>query len=121
MNAKMVGCRSLSVALVFLLFWLAASGGLASASDKVALRASPNRLVPKHSAPSAEFSLPDQPSEQELMRTRLFPEPLLPIGATPSPAQNRQLAMALGLHAQRAVADDFSALEEFLAQHPDSP
>jgi hypothetical protein len=121
MNAKVIGCKRLPGGLVCLLFWLAASAGLADTPNKFALSATPNRLVPKHSAPSAEFSLPEEPSEQELMRTRLFPEPLLAVGATPSTAQNRQLAMALRLHAQRAVADDFSTLEEFITQHPDSP
>jgi hypothetical protein len=65
MNSK-VGCRSLSVAVVFLLFWLAAAGGSADVPDKFALRANPNRLVPKHSAPAAGFMLAEQlPSKQQ--------------------------------------------------------
>src|SRR5580704_3780780 len=58
-----------------------------------------NRTVPAHSAPNAGFVL----------------------SANPSVKENRQVADALRQHVQRAVADDFAALEAYVAVHPESP
>ena len=44
----------------------------------------------------------------------------MPVGHPPSEKENRELAAALQSYRQRAIADDFSALEQFLTQHPDS-
>jgi RHS repeat-associated protein len=83
--------------------------------------AAPNRVVPPHSAPTVGFSIPDQPTEDDIKHVRLFAEPLLPVGGKPSAEQNRQLAAVLLRHSRRAMADDFSELEQFVAAYPDSP
>jgi RHS repeat-associated protein len=80
-----------------------------------------NRTVPAHSPPSAGFVLSENPSEQEIRHVRLFAEPLVPTGSVPSAEENRQIADALRQHVQRPVADDFSALEQYVAAHLDSP
>jgi RHS repeat-associated protein len=80
-----------------------------------------NRTVPAHSAPSAGFVLSETPSTQDIRHVRLFAEPLVPTGAEPSAEENRQLAHALSQHAQRTINDDFSALEQFVADHQNSP
>ena len=80
-----------------------------------------NRTVPAHSAPNAGFVLSANPSEQEIRQVRLFAEPLVPTGSVPSAEENRQVAEALRQHVQRTIADDFSALEQFVAAHPESP
>ncbi len=80
-----------------------------------------NRTVPAHSAPNVGFVLSENPSTQEIRNVRLFAEPLVPVGLEPSAVQNSQLAKALGQHARRAALDDFSALDQFVADHPNSP
>ena len=80
-----------------------------------------NRTVPNHTPPAAGWSLSWEPSTQDIRNVRLFVEPLVPTGAVPSAEENRQLAAALGRHVQRAVVDDFSDLEQFVANHPASP
>jgi len=80
-----------------------------------------NRAVPAHSAPSVGFVLSTSPSTQEIRNVRLFAEPLVPNGAAPSAEDNRRLADALSQYARRSVPDDFSALEQFVADQPGSP
>ncbi|MGA2248771.1 MAG: hypothetical protein ABSH48_27770, partial [Verrucomicrobiota bacterium] len=91
------------------------------AAEPESASSAPNRLVPPHLGPSPEFSLPDQPTEQDFRQVRLFTEPLLAVGSAPSEQDNRELAATLVRFSQRSVLDDFSALEEFVASHPDSP
>ncbi len=106
-----------------LLLWLLASSAQPAVPDLVAVKTTPpvNRTIPAHAAPIAAFVLSDNPSEQEIRHVRLFAEPLVPTGAVPSAAENHQLADALRRHTQRIVADDFSALDYFVANHSDSP
>jgi RHS repeat-associated protein len=104
----------MATALSLLLPWLATLPASAQT-------ATVNRTVPAHSPPSAGFVLSENPPEQEIRHVRLFAEPLVPTGAVPSAEENRQIADALRQHVQRPVADDFSALEEYVAAHPDSP
>ena len=85
------------------------------------LAATPNRTLPPHTPPRVELALPDNPSVDDLRQVRLFAEPLIPVGRPPSPEENRRLAAILRPHAQRAVHDDFSHLEKFIADHPDAP
>jgi RHS repeat-associated protein len=70
--------------------------------------------------PAAGLKLSPKPSEAELRTARGFSEPLVPVGAKPSAAENRQLAQALEAYAQRPTRDDFSALEQFIADNPNS-
>src|SRR3989442_1660197 len=80
----------------------------------------PNRSVPEHRAPAIGSPLSENASEEEIRSARIFSEPLIPVGRKPSAQENQQLAIVLGLHQQRAVPDDFSALEQFIEKHPDS-
>jgi len=53
--------------------------------------------------------------------TRLFEEPLVPIGADPTAAENAALAAALEGYAKRSSPDEFSSLTGFLEAYPESP
>jgi hypothetical protein len=58
---------------------------------------------------------------QELRRSRFFEEPLVPIGAAPTPAENAALAVSLTNYSLRAQAEDFSHLTTFIKDYPHSP
>ena len=62
-----------------------------------------------------------QPTVSEISNTRIFDEPLIPIGGEPSAKENRALANALIGYAGRANLDDFSSLTDFLTRFPQSP
>ena len=104
-----------------LMFLLMRTPTVGAQPDAQLARPAANRTVPKHTPPAVGWSLAVNPSAQEIRDVRLFVEPLVPNGAGPSAEENRQLAEALHAHYQRAVADDFSGLEQFVADHPDSP
>ncbi len=57
---------------------------------------------------------------EKILSTRIFGEPLVSVGRNPTSAESFQLADALERHVHRSLPDDFSALEEFLARHPNS-
>src|ERR1044071_6021769 len=61
------------------------------------------------------------PSESSLRTKRIFSEPLVPVGSHPTMEENRRLAEALRQYEQRTIADDFSALEKFIDENPNSP
>jgi len=61
------------------------------------------------------------PTSQDIFLARLFEEPLVPIGADPTPAENAALAAALLDYAKRSGPDDFSGLTGFLEAYPKSP
>jgi hypothetical protein len=50
------------------------------------------------------------PTPQDIFLARPFEEPLVPIGADPTPAENAALAAALLDCAKRSGPDDFSSL-----------
>jgi hypothetical protein len=52
---------------------------------------------------------------------RLFEEPLVPVGADPTPAENAALATALLGYSKRSGPDDFSSLTGFLEMYPKCP
>ena len=58
---------------------------------------------------------------EDIFQTRLFEEPLVPVGAEPTPAENAALADALLGYSKRHGPDDFSGLTGFLETHPESP
>src|SRR4051812_33323097 len=60
------------------------------------------------------------PTPQDIFMTRLFEQPLVPIGADPTPAETAALAAALEGYAKRSGPDEFSSLTGFLATYPDS-
>ena len=58
------------------------------------------------------------PTPQDIFLTRLFEEPLVPIGADPTPSENKALAAALLAYSKRSGPDDFSSLTGFLEIYP---
>jgi RHS repeat-associated protein len=58
---------------------------------------------------------------EDIYRFRFFEEPLVPIGARPTPAENAALMAALEGYFRRSGPDDFSSLTGFLAANPESP
>jgi RHS repeat-associated protein len=62
-----------------------------------------------------------EPSAEEILRSHVFEEPLVPVGGEPGPAENAALAGALAYYSKRRGPDDFSSLTVFLDQHPNSP
>ena len=68
-------------------------------------------------APALE--LPAAPGGSKLNTVSAFDRPLLPTGTT-TPVENLALAAALERFAGRTVRDDFSALQDFLENNPDS-
>jgi RHS repeat-associated protein len=66
-----------------------------------------------------EFST--NPTTHEILRARVFEEPLVPIGGEPSAEENAALAAALRGYEQRSGPDDFASLTSFLDKHPQSP
>lgn len=68
---------------------------------------------------SLHFSL--NPTPQDIFLIRLFEEPLVPVGADPTPAENAALAAALLGYSKRSSPDDFSSLTGFLKTYPKCP
>lgn len=67
----------------------------------------------------------DSPTEQELLVSGVLPQPLAPVGGTPSADENRKLANALTkyLRSQEsgALRDAVGPLTDFLKTHSQSP
>ena len=61
------------------------------------------------------------PTPQDILLARLFEEPLVPVGADPTPAETAALANALQGYAKRSGPDDFSSLTGFLDAYPTCP
>src|SRR5437899_2204170 len=80
-----------------------------------------NRTVPRVEPPKTALEFSANPTSDDLFRARLFEEPLVPIGAEPTAAENAALATALLGYAKRSSPDDFSSLNDFLESHPRSP
>ena len=58
------------------------------------------------------------PTTDELFKHSPFTEPLITVGGTPPQSENDALGKALSSFEKRAVRDDYSALEGFLAAYP---
>jgi hypothetical protein len=61
------------------------------------------------------------PTAQDIFLSRLFEEPLVPVGADPTPAENAALAAALQGYSKRSGPDDFSSLTGSLETYPQCP
>src|ERR1017187_5993016 len=70
------------------------------------------------SAGATRFSA--QPTSAEISNTRIFDEPLIPLGGEPAVDENLALADALTVYASRTNFDDFTSLTSFLDRFPDS-
>jgi YD repeat-containing protein len=60
------------------------------------------------------------PTVDDIFLLRAFEEPLVPIGAAPTSAENEAVAAAVAAYGHRTAADDFSALTDYLEDYPDS-
>ena len=130
---QLLGNKSTHIWAVTILVWLGNLAANTSYSEEVKAQKSleqekvagisraQNRMVPPHSEPSATISFPETPSSDDFRQVRLFAEPLIPVGDTPSASQNRELATAISIYSERTVPDDYSSLELFVTKYPDSP
>ncbi len=57
---------------------------------------------------------------QDIFNIRIFEEPLVPVGADPTPAENDVLVSAILDYSKRADTEDFSSLTGFLEIYPTS-
>lgn len=80
--------------------------GLAATSDA--------RVLP-------DFGLSDEPTDEELLATAFFHEPLALIGGPSNPDDNRDLSRAIRIDLARHNRFNTDALDEFIATHPTSP
>src|SRR5260221_8516956 len=79
-----------------------------------------NRTLPTVTRPPSSPQFSADPTDQEMFRSRLFEEPLVPLGDRVEPGENKALAQALLDYRSRKDRDDFSALVTFLENHPGS-
>jgi RHS repeat-associated protein len=79
-----------------------------------------NRAIPKIQPPANGLKFSDTPTVEEMFRARVFAEPLVPVGSTPTGEENAELAAALVGYSKRTSPDDFASLTGFLNQHPGS-
>ena len=103
-----------------------AAGGVPAAGSVFAVPPSApsvvvNRLVPLVAAATTSIQFSVNPTDEEISRVRVFGQPLVAAGQAAAAVENRDLAVALVAFREREDADDGSALENFLQQHPDSP
>ena len=80
-----------------------------------------NRTVPDVEPPSEELRFSPSPTDEEILRARVFSSPLVSAGGEAMAGENEALAQALLRFRHREDPDDATALEEFLAAHPRSP
>jgi RHS repeat-associated protein len=86
----------------------------------IASQAHYNTNIAKVAPPTGKLIFSSQPSDSEFFRNSPFQEPLIPIGEQTSVSENQALAAALTAFTNRKVQDDFSAIDAFLAQYPQS-
>jgi RHS repeat-associated protein len=70
-------------------------------------------------AMAVHHETPSDPTPSDIVRARIFEEPLVPVGAEPTAEENAAFASALSSYTT-GRGDDFSALTSFLDAHPDS-
>src|SRR6185436_13312011 len=80
-----------------------------------------NRTVPKVTPPPSNLAFSGEPTVQEIFNSHVFPEPLVPLGGTPSVQENAALARALLVFYSRRDLQWIAPLQIFLEQHPQSP
>lgn len=65
-------------------------------------------------------ALSKDPADLELMRTRIFEEPLIPMTSPAVPGENKALAKAVKLFKEKNDMEDLSALRQFIEDYPKS-
>lgn len=78
-----------------------------------------NRTVPVVTAPPQVPVFSTVPTEGELLRARVFPEPLIPVGATES-GENGVLARAISEYVQVRVPEQLGPISRFMESHTQS-
>jgi RHS repeat-associated protein len=79
-----------------------------------------NRTVPTVQPPVTALSLPLFPTDAELTRARIFPEPLVPMPGGTSPEENAVLAQAIRLYVETQQSEKVAPLLDFLLRFPHS-
>jgi RHS repeat-associated protein len=79
-----------------------------------------NRTVPTVPPPATVLILPAFPTDAELTRARIFPEPLIPMPGGTSPEENDVLARAIRIYADTQQSDKVAPLLDFLQRFPHS-
>src|SRR5208282_557545 len=116
---RLAGAVPLVAVVAFLS--LASAGTAQTMAAPAGPPVSPNRTLPKVAPPKTGLEFSANPTEKEFFRARVFEEPLVPVGGTPTADENSDLAAALVGYAKRAGPDDFTSLTGFLDKHPPSP
>jgi YD repeat-containing protein len=80
-----------------------------------------NRTVPAVTPPPDRPVFSASPTVEEIFRARVFTEPLVPVGGTPTPQENLALARALVVYHGRVNPGWVEPLGTFLINHPTSP
>ena len=110
---------TLSLAIVF---WIAIA--LMSGCGRTALRdatSSEDAGTSNDAAAYADVGLPDDPTDDELLRTSFFHEPLALVGGASTLSDNRALARAIRTDLARRDRYTTDALDEFVRAHPATP
>ncbi|EDY18791.1 YD repeat protein [Chthoniobacter flavus Ellin428] len=82
----------------------------------------PTRTLPVIStAPEKHAVLSVNPSEKEVTDCGAFLEPLVPVGGTPSEADNQKVARLIAQWRLRTDVEDFSLIDAFVRHEPNSP
>lgn len=80
-----------------------------------------NRTVPQVEPAPAFPLFPETPTVADMFRARVFGEPLVPVGGTPDPLENRDLAAAVMKFLKNEDAERAEPITSFLRDHPESP
>jgi hypothetical protein len=78
-----------------------------------------NRTVPRATPPPPRPVFSNPPSDAEILRARVFPEPLVPVGGS-TPDDNVALGAALLAYATTSDAADLGPIQRFMESHPQS-
>src|SRR5262245_50099519 len=119
--------KSIAVALVVLQLFTIGAGDLVAAAGTAIQNAipagpspSPNRTAPKVQPISALPKFSDPPTDIEIMRGRVFEEPLIAMGPATTREENRRLAEAITTYLKSGNTEDVSVMEAFLGEYPTS-
>jgi RHS repeat-associated protein len=99
------------------------SNGPATLDSRLSTKSSvtPNRTLPAgvvQSIPAIEFS--STPTDEQIFRARIFPEPLVSFGQPTTPGENTALAQAITRYLQPGTGGDLTVFTDFLAKYPQS-
>ncbi|HTB81290.1 MAG TPA: RHS repeat-associated core domain-containing protein [Opitutaceae bacterium] len=81
-----------------------------------------NRTLPSGivSPGARTHAFSSSPTDDEILRSEILPDPLVPVGKATTPAENAALVQALLRYEQSGANDNLQPFVAFLAQYPDS-